>query len=337
MGDAIDQLAAQTGVPIEIEPTTFSLLPYDVKTAVSLTIKGKPLREGLTDLLRPIGLTFDLEDQRVMIRPIPALRRIVGRASWKELGLLEMLCSSPWSGELGKSLKVQFQGSPLSSADVNREALLHMAAGVGQGPACEVLEHATGQYGWTWHAEGDVIVVLPKSLQIERQLERRITIDYAQTSLQNALLDLTETAGVPLRLDPGALTSVSPAIAEGFNLKLVNTTVRQALELIAGKTGLAYYIEPDGVRITANAGCATGSGGSADTAGNTAERTAKILRESSVVAQIELPVGKDGHKITILVRRSELPPDVNDMIKNVIQNSIEPLRLALRATSQPSN
>lgn len=333
IGEALELLGGQTGIPIAIEPGTLRLLPNDARTMLSATIQNKPLREVLTALLRPIALQFDVEGERLVIRPIPPLRRAPQRATWTELALLDKLGSTPWSDDFAKSLKFQFQRTPLSLADVNRKTLMELAAKAGEGTASEVLELATHHYGWTWHVAEDVIVVLPKTRQIELQLERRISADYTQTSVQDALLDLAERAGVPLRCDPGAFASLSPFVAERFHLKVVNTPIRQAFELVAGQTGLGYYIEPEGVRIAASILGPTGT--PTVTSASGVEDTVKRLRENSVVLHLELPATKDGRKFTIMVRGQDLPPDVRAMINTAITDSIEPIRLALQTTTRP--
>jgi hypothetical protein len=341
IGEAFDLLGEQTGIPIVIEPGTLDQLPQGSRTKLSATIKKKCLRTSLAALLQPIALRFDVEDEHLVIRPTPPLRRIPQRATWQELDLLKKLATNRWSDDFAKSLKFQFQRTPLTLADVNRNTLLELAAKVGEGTASEVLELATNQYGWTWHPDGDLIVILPKTRQVELQLEQRVTADYSEMSVQDTLVDLAEKAGVPLRCDPGALASLSPFVAERFNLKVVNTPIRQAFELLAGQTGLGYYIEPEGVRITASALSSAGgptvnpAAHAPDATGNIPQATYDLLRSNSIVANIELPPSPDGRKFVIVVRRGDLPQDLRDLINAVIADSVEPIRIALKAATRP--
>lgn len=327
--EAFEQLSENTGIPIEIEPGTVGLLPYGSKTLVSATIKGRPLRDSLTALLRPIGLRFEVEGGKVVIRPTPPLRRAGQRVTWQELGLLEKLSSSPWSEKLGESLKLQFQDTSGAGADASRETLLRLARGVGAGSAAEVLEQATSQYGWTWYPAGDQIVVLPKTRQIERQLEKRVSVDFDQVSLKDALLDLTRRAAVPLSIDPGALTSASVPnhMADRFSLSVQNTTVRQVLEIIAGQTGLAYFIEPEGVRITTNLLTPT------TPSTRPATDVAGLPRTSSVVGQITIPNPNGGPAISFFIRESDLPPELNEARKARIREAISGWRETLQTTA----
>jgi len=340
IGEAFDQIAEQTGIPIVIDPGTFCLLPEDSRTTLSATSKKTPLRDSLTALLRPIALCFDVEDDTLVIHPTPPLRRVPHRATWQELALLEKLATTPWSEEFAKTLEFQFQPTSQTLADVNRGTLLELAAKVGLGMATDVLEQATNHYGWTWHPAGKLIVVLPKTRQNELQLDQRITADYTQFSVPDTLLDLAQRAGVPLRCDPGAFASLTPFVAERFHVKVINTTIREAFELVAGQTGLGYYIEPEGIRITASNLTPTGNPAPAPRPPdgvdrNTQAETIKLLRETSVVIQLELPPGPDGKKITIMVRRGDLPDDLKELVNATIKASAEPIRVALKAATQP--
>src|SRR5690606_33980223 len=198
-------------------------------------------------------------------------------------------------------LKFQFQNAPETSTDVNRETLLRLARQVGHGSAAEVLEQATSQYGWTWYPSGDLIIVLPKTKQIERQLDKRVSVDYVQWSLKDVLLDLTDRAGVSLSIEPGALATVPAYVAERFSLRTLNTPIRQVLELIAGQTGLAYFIEPQGVRIAGNVVTPGSAGGQANTAESIAQEAYKALRSNSIVGQITLPGPEDQPNASLFI------------------------------------
>lgn len=336
--EAFELLGKQTGIRIVVEPGTVGRLPYGSSTKVSASIRNRPLRESLTALLRPLGLKFDVEDDQVVIRLTPPLRRYVGRATWQELALLEKLYTNPWSDQLARTLKFQFQNTPESSTDVNRDTLMRLARQVGQGSAAAVLEQATNQYGWTWYPSGDLIIVLPKTKQIERQLDKRVSVDYVQWSLKDVLLDLTDRAGVALSIEPGALTTVPAYIAERFSLRTLNTPIRQVLELIAGQTGLAYFIEPDGVRIAGNALTSGGSTRPAvESAESIAQETYKALRSNSIVGQITLPGPEDQPRVSFFIREGDLPPEVNEMRKVAIRDAAGSIAAALEgSTTRPA-
>ncbi len=335
--EAVQRLSDKTGIPIEVATGTIRFLPYGWQTLVTATIKDRPLGESLTALLRPIGLHFIVEKDRVVIRPTPALERMARRATWPELALLESLLTKSWAQELFDSLKFQFQDSSTDDLQVNRDTLKKMAGSVGAGTAAEVLEHATDRYGWTWYPAEDHIVILSKPKQIERQLERYVKLRYEQSNVKVVLLDLAGQAGVLLKMDPGVLTNLPAGASDRFTLSMENVTVRQALEVVAGETGLGYFIEPDGIRITSTSLTpASTSQGSAAQVEKTAQATVTALRSNAYVGQIMIP-NPDGTSYIFFLRENDLPPDVNELRKQRIHEDVERMRARLQTSSQPKD
>lgn len=324
--EAVERLAEKTGVPIEVITGTVRFLPYGSQTMVTAAIQGQPLREALTALVQPIGLQFRPEQDRVIVEPSPPLARMARRASWPELDLLASLISRPWTPELFASLKFQFQDSSTDDLAANLQMLKKLCGSVGAGSAAEVLEHATDHYGWTWYVSGEMIAIISKPKQIERQLERRVTLQY-NASLKDALLDLGEQAGVLVRFDPGVLATLPSSMVGSFTLSVANTTVRQALEVVAGQTGLSYFIEPDGIRFTtAGAGGATSSSQQLASAVKVA-----VERTNPIIGSVQFPTGREGATFSIFVRENDLPPDVSDLIKARKQQTLDWMRTNLEA------
>ncbi len=332
---AIEQLVANTGIPIEIAPDVFQLLPYGSKTTLSAQITGQPLRTSLTALLQPLGLAFEPRPKTLLIKPAGPLTRVARRVTWEELATLDKLAAKPWSNELFESLKFQFQDAPAASADANLKTLRRLADAVGAGTAAEILEHATDQFGWTWFPSGQNIAVISKSSQVERQLETRVSLQYVQISLTDALLDLAGKAGVTLKMDPGVMAYLPPQTSERFSLSIQNATVRQALEVIAGQTGLGYVIEPEGVRVTSGMVNDGMGGGSTASAQETAQATVQALRSNSIVGQITVPA-ENGSSFAFFIREDDLPPEVNQMRLEKIRQAVNAISKALRA-EQPKD
>jgi hypothetical protein len=331
IGEAIQKLAEQTGIPIEIAPGTFDLLPYGSRTKLTAEIEQQPLRASLAALLEPLGLEFRPDHQRLLIAPSPPLKRIVQRATWEELDQIKRLRTTPWSKEEGEALQFQFQDVPEGDHEANRAELLELAAGVGRGTIAEVLTYATNQRGWTWYPAGDHIVVLTKEHQVERQLETIVAVNYVQTSLTEALLDLAGRAGVPLLIEPGALASLPPQTAERFSLAIRNLTVREALEIVSGQTGLKPVVEAEGIRMTMGNRPVT----------NTSTQTAssvdpiKLLRTNPIVGQVTV-TNPDGSSFSFFIREDDLPPEVNELRKAKIQAEVNKIRRSLMA-EQPQD
>lgn len=335
---ALQQLGENTGIPIALAAGTTDVLPYGAQTRLSATIEDRPLRESLTALLQPLGLTFAPTKERVLVKPTAPLERLCRRATWDDLAILETLTTHPFSEELFASLAFQFQDTSADDASANRRKLIEVAASVGAGTAAEVLEHACGQLGWTWYPSGEVIAVLTQTRQVERQLETRVSLRYAQVSLTEALTDLANRAGVLLRFDPGVMNTLPPQTAERFSLTMENATVRQALEVIAGETGLGYFIEPEGVRVSNTQLHTTSATPSspdnlAVQAEVTAQATAAALRSNSIVGQLTFPM-PDGSTFSFFIRHNDLPPEVNQMRESKIQDTINHMRRQLYAEQQ---
>jgi len=329
IADAVKQLSQNTGIPIEIETGTFGFLPYGSQTKVTAAIKGEPLKECLRALVVPLGLQFIPTGDRVVIKPTAPLSRIPGRASWEEVALLERLYSNPWSKELADSLEFQFQDGPAESRQANREILYRLAGAVGAGPAARVLECACDQRGWIWVPRGKTVMILSKTRQVEEQLTRLVACQYTRMSLRDVLLDLARQTGVLLRMDPGVLKSLPPGMADQFTMTVENVSARQALELIAGETGLNYIIEPGGVRISANPRAPPASQNQADAA---AQATVAALRANSIVGQVTLP-SDDGSSFAFFIRENDLPNDVNELRKAMIHDAAE--KIGQRLRTQP--
>jgi type II secretory pathway component GspD/PulD (secretin) len=333
--EALKQLSDKTGIPIVMETGTVRFLPYGSDTRITASVSDQTLRDVLNGIVRPVGLRFAAEGGKVVVRASRALQRLARRATWAELAQLEMLGTKPWSDELFKSLKIQFQDSQGNDLEANREELRKAAQGIGAGTASQILEHATDKFGWTWYPADDHIVVISKPREIERQLQRRVSFEFKQAALKDVLVALAQEACVPLKLDPGVLANIPAALADGYTLSVENASVRQIFEIIAGQTGLGYVIEPEDVRImispTANTSSSSQPAVDVELA---AQRTAAAMRTNSFVGQLTVP-GKDGTTYSFFIRENDLPPDVNELRKSKLKEAGEQIRFALTATTRP--
>ena len=323
--DAVRLLSEKTGVPIDFDRFTLGCLPYGSKTLVTARIQRQPLRESLIALLRPLACKFVQEGDRLVIQPRPAMFRICRRATWEEVSLIQKLYSTPWSKALADSLQFQFQDMSEADTLASRKKLYELADSVGAGHSARVLEYASQQYGWEWHPEGpNTVSFCTRTRQIELQLSRSVSAQYSEAQLKDVLLDLAGWAGVLLKLEPGVLASLPTQQAERFHLTLENVTIRQALELIMGQTGLGYFIEPDGVRITAS------SFGGGASSSPSAEPTVRV---NPIVGQITIP-GANGTSYGFYIREQDLSPDINELRLLKVKQCVPQLRAVLM--SQPA-
>jgi len=151
---------------------------------------------------------------------------------------------------------------------------------------------------------------------------------YSQTTVRDALLDLADRAGLIFHFDPGALTHLPPQAGENFSLSMENASIRQALEVIAGQTGLMYFIEPEGVRITHNT--VAGYGPTPTTA---RASDPSSLRSNPVVGQITFP-GPNGTTFAFFVREQDLPPEMQQIRQSKLQETLVRIRQQLQAEQQ---
>ena len=84
--------------------------------------------------------------------------------------------------------------------------------------------------------------------EIRNQLAKTITVRFAGVDIAQVLSELSERSGVRFEIEPGALQRV-PADVRNVQLILDNSSITQALETIAGFTGLGYVVTPRGVYI----------------------------------------------------------------------------------------
>ena len=90
--------------------------------------------------------------------------------------------------------------------------------------------------------------MLPKEQQVRQQLAHRITVRYAGVDVGQVLLELSQRAGVPFDVEPGAYQRIPPAY-RNVSLLLDDATVQQALETIGGYTGLGFDVTDAGVHV----------------------------------------------------------------------------------------
>jgi hypothetical protein len=160
----------------------------------------------------------------------------------------------------------------------------------------------------TWYPWGKSIVIVPKEDQIRNQLSKTVTVRYPGTDVMQVLTELSQRAGVPFEIEPGAIQRIPPEFRT-IRISLTgSTTVQGALEAISGFTGLDWTVKDDGVYIwNASASNAGGAGGGA--------------AQDPVVGMIQMDNG-----MQVMIRRSSLPPDVREYLDQRVGKEIGKLR-----------
>jgi len=213
-------------------------------------------------------LRYELQDQAVELHLLPPLERLGRRCTVDELQSLDFLAGTPLDSKqtdftaerLLAAIDARLEKSPYSienrafdpqdktPVNVSRHATL-----------LDALEEISLQTNATWYPWGDSLVVLKKADQIRLQLSKRITLRFEGDDIGSVLLDLSQRSGVEFQIQPGSVQKIPPAFRT-VRMVLENATVQQALESIAGFTGLGYSITDQGVYIwNATAATATAS------------------------------------------------------------------------------
>src|SRR5262249_43967690 len=79
----------------------WDLLPYGEQTTLKVKIENQTLRGALQAIARHLGLTLELKEEVVELRPLPALKRLGRRATDEELKVLAFLARTPLDAPQG--------------------------------------------------------------------------------------------------------------------------------------------------------------------------------------------------------------------------------------------
>lgn len=319
IAEVFRKLTGATGVVFVIDPETADYLPYGDQTRLAVTLRNVTLRNALSPMLAPQALTWEIDGDRIRIRPSEPLYRLARRATFDELSLLGKLLSEKLpmvpEGESVMAAVREKTGQPdlkiFFEGDGADEALEKARMVLPASPA-EWLDMVCRGQGWTWYLEETRILVLPKARQIQRQLELQVSLKYQNRRLVDVLLDLARKGRVKLMLDPGVMNLLPVTTRENFNLMMSDATLAQALEVISGATGLEFTVTDEGLHVDA---------------GPTMQKT--MLPDSSgrtpyfVLMTID---GPNGETLQVFMRPEELPQDVQEKIETAKRQFIEKIR-----------
>jgi len=318
--DAIQRITEQTGVEIVMPPAVMSLVPDGPETIIrKVHIANVSLRQGLTDLFGPLGMTFVVRDGFVEIVASEALKCLGRVPNWVELRTIEELGRMK-VGTDPKALeelrpKIQFQVRIAEPWAVLAEAV----RGVGAGTGDEVLSIACDKLGWAWCVSDDRVVITLREQDIIRRLKQPISVRLSRQPLFDAMTAVGEAVGVAVRAEPGALAALAPSVQRNFSLDVRGQSAEQALETIAAYTGLGYLVEPTGVLFYQVSNERVSSRENERAGGSSGARDPYV---GKVV--VELP---DGVSMEWLIRSSELPDDLRVLRERDLAVAFEAVRL----------
>ena len=325
----VQSIQHDTGVPIEVSPDVYDLLPWGDQTNITAKIENQTLRQAMDAITRKLGLRYELKDEFVELEPVPALKRLGRRATVQELQALDLLASNPLNlsndhttvHALIDSLDQQLidlkspfaiENRPGDTVVQDQTIFVPRNATLMDG-----LEALVKQTRATWYPWGKSIVIVPKEEQIHNQLEKTITVHYPGTDVSQVLTELSQKADVPFEIEPGAIQRIVPEFRK-IRLDLYDASITKALEAIAGFTGLGYVVNDKGVYIW-----------------NQSNNPATGARDP-IVGILQLDNG-----MQILVPKSEVPEDMQEYLKARTQRELDKIRQMMKdeqfkPTSQPA-
>ncbi|HYO10316.1 MAG TPA: hypothetical protein VER17_15210 [Tepidisphaeraceae bacterium] len=325
---ATQTIANETGVRIDVDPQVWQLLPWGEQTTINAKIENQTLRGALQAITRKLGLTFELKDEAVELQPLPALRRLGRRANVDELAVLDLLSRTPLEAQADRVPVRQL----LASVDAKLEAAKSPFAvenrafgddaGSLQVPVArnamllQALEAIPSSTEATWYPWGQTLVVRPKVDHMRDQLARAITVRFNGVDVSQVLAELQTRSGVPFVIEPGAVQRIAQD-SRVIKLVLDNAPVQQALESIAGYTGLAWSVNNNGVYIW------------------NPQQAGTAAREPTI-GLLTLDNG-----VQVILRESQVPPDLREYVRHKTEQQFTKIREQMRdegfkPTSRPT-
>lgn len=326
---AMKQIGIQTGVKVQAVSSVWELLPWGDQTTINAKIENQTLRQSIEGITRKLGLTFVVKENYVELRPMPALARLARRATVAELQALDLLSSAPL-GITGENIKVLELLEAVDKKLVESKSTYAVENRLGDrvtadraitiprnATLADGLEALSAQTSGTWYVWGKSVVILPKEEVIRNQLNKTITVRYEGVDVTQVLAELSARCGVDFVYEPGAIQRV-PIEFRKVRLVLDNATIRQALESLAGFTGLGYVANDAGVYFW-NATYGFGAAG-----------------RDPVMGSITLDNG-----ITVFLRENQIPKDLRQYIEHRTSREFDKLRQMMKEegfipTTQPA-
>ncbi|MFQ5429462.1 MAG: hypothetical protein ACE5E1_04045 [Phycisphaerae bacterium] len=311
LAEALTRLGDRVGVKITIDERSAALLPWGDQTRLKeATIENASLREVLPKILGALGMTYQILDDGVRVVATPPLKRINGQATWEDLKLLRRCNELPCTPESFAALEFEYRiTSKVNAPKMLGKQLTH----AGRGTMAEMLEVATGALGWVWLPYKGHIVIRTAQAQTANQMARRITARYANVPLARILVDLATKAETPINFEPGMMLKLPASTAQSYTLLLQGTSIRQAFELIQAETGLTYKIRRDGLYVGLSDAVGEAAGGGRRGA-------------SPYVGKITVRGGDGSYAFDILLRRDELPEDILEYRRQIIEEYVQRMR-----------
>jgi len=315
---AMQAIAAQTGVRLREDPAIWDLLPWGRDTKIQARVENVTLREALEIILRKLGLTLALRDEYIEVVPMPALRRLAQRAGRDELRTLDVLASRtlglqtdrPTLRELLEAVDLKLAAEKDASiaienrtADIMRQDRTVFVPR--NATLMDALDSIHKDTPATWYPWGRNVLIVSKEDRTRRMLARPLTIrpgDRGMDVLQ-LLLDISARTGVPFEFQPGVIQTIAP---EHRQIRGVfeNAPAMQILEAVSAWTGIMCTPRAEAVYVSAGP-----------------------------ARQRLIGIGAPADGVQILVPETALPEDIQRWLDQRTRAGIDRLREIMRRES----
>jgi len=328
--EVFKKLSEATGVKFVIPDETLDCLPYGDQTRLKVNLEGFSLRKALPLMLAPQALQWFTEDEAVRIVPTEALYRMCRRASYDELKVLgvmhkEVLQTTEKGGDVLAQLRKAADDKELKIAfhpPGDKEAAFKRAERVLPCPAAQWLDMVCHGQGWTWYLAGDEIVIVDKARQIQRQLQKRVSLRYQGAKLLDVLDDLARKGRLQLEMEAGVMGLLPAETQNSLNLLMADASIAQALQMISGLTGLKFTPTADGIRVEASDALKK-------------EPTTQPRKRPPFFVKMVIPTA-NGTGIEVYWTPEELPDDLVEAIQAQKADFIKRLRDAVKGAQPPT-
>lgn len=323
--DVFAALSKASGARFVVDADTIEYLPFGEQTHMTLKLTGTTLRKDLAGILAVNALQWTIDGDAIKVIPTDPLYRTCRRATFPELTLLGKIATLKIDGvdsggtiesPLGKAAEVKALKIKLpektDSADFER------AKKVLPGTAGQWLDTFCMGQDNTWYIDDATIVIIDRKGQIERQLQRRVSLRYQNSELAQVLIDLIQRKGhVPMKLDPGVLNTLPAQTRSNYNLLMGDAPIATALEFISGNTGLKFDRLSDGIHVSL--------GGQPFRTPDGGQVSPPPRARSSYYVKMFVSL-KDGKTVEIIIPAESLPEDVQQAIEAKKQEFIKQIQ-----------
>ncbi len=275
LNEAVERIQKAAGGPILIHEQSLTEEGVAIDEPVSFQGKDIILKQALNRMLDPLGLTYDIENEAVVITTIIAAEDHVHDRHYEIADLLEWEAahryepralsntlfktyrsdswlkeviendtSGPWVDVDGTGGELETYGSVLAVRQTERV----------QNEIPPVLKllrlFIEDKFGKDQSVFLDGLTPHSKALEIRRAFAKRVTVDFQKIPLKEVAAHFAKELEVPIVLNEQALIEEGVPADEPITIKLKDMTFRSALRWILHPLGLEAVVTDEALTIT---------------------------------------------------------------------------------------